>query len=79
MSKIFYESSIFLHQKIGGISNSIVKVNEKLKKYCLYSQQNRENFKITKRTKNTYKIWNRKNNIVLGKSVRQIHLKFIKV
>ena len=33
MTKILFEGSIFLHQKIGGISNYIVEVNERLKKY----------------------------------------------
>lgn len=33
MIKILFEHSIFLHQKNGGISNYIIKINEKLKNY----------------------------------------------
>tara|TARA_B100000989_G_scaffold206306_1_gene156281 strand:+ start:3037 stop:4113 length:1077 start_codon:yes stop_codon:yes gene_type:complete len=38
MIKILFESSIFLHQKIGGISNYIVKINERLKEYNINSK-----------------------------------------
>lgn len=38
MTKILFESSIFLHQKIGGISNYIIEVNERLKKYNVDSK-----------------------------------------
>ena len=33
MIKIFFEHSIFLHQKYGGISKYIIKLNEKLINY----------------------------------------------
>ncbi len=33
MIKILFEGSIFLHQKVGGISNYIVELNQRLKKY----------------------------------------------
>tara|TARA_Y100000591_G_scaffold91531_1_gene77394 strand:- start:2458 stop:3534 length:1077 start_codon:yes stop_codon:yes gene_type:complete len=38
MTKILFEGSIFLHQKIGGISNYIVELNERLKKHNVNSK-----------------------------------------
>ena len=38
MTKILFEGSIFLHQKIGGISNYIVELNERLKKHDVNSK-----------------------------------------
>ena len=38
MTKILFESSIFLHQKVGGISKYIVKLNDNLKKNNIISK-----------------------------------------
>ena len=38
MNKIFFEHSVFLNQKVGGISNYIIKLNQKLTDYKIYSK-----------------------------------------
>ena len=38
MNKIFFEHSVFLNQKVGGISNYIIKLNQKLNDYKIYSK-----------------------------------------
>lgn len=38
MIKVFFEHSIFLHQKVGGISNYIIKINQNLKNYKINSK-----------------------------------------
>ena len=38
MTKVLFEGSIFLHQKVGGVSNYIIQLNKKLKNYNIKSK-----------------------------------------
>ena len=38
MIKVLFESSIFLHQKVGGVSKYVIKLNKNLSKKNIYSK-----------------------------------------